>query len=85
MHDIRTVLEHATCRLIRDGRGRYAVIEARAGHVYSLDAQHSVEAPDTPDGMVHVVGPRGWKSRDEAARLFRSIVKDGKHLAETIW
>ena len=85
MHDIRTVLEHATCRLIGDGRGRYAVIEARAGHVYSLDPQHSVEAPDTPDGMAQVVGPRGWTSRDEAARLFRTIVKDGKHLAETIW
>ena len=85
MHDIETVLEHATCRVIHDGRGRYAVIEARAGRVYSLDAQHSVEALDTPEGMAQVVGPQGWVSRDEAARVFRSIVKEGKHLAETIW
>ncbi len=85
MHHVQTVLEHATCRLICDGRGRYAVIEARAGHVYSLDARHSLEAPDTPEGMAEVVGPQGWMSRDDAGRLFRSVVRNGSHLAETIW
>ena len=85
MQGIQTVLEHATCRLIHDGRGRYAVIEARAGHVYSLDAQHTLEAPDTPEGMAQVVGPHGWLSREEAARRFRAICRDGRHLAETIW
>ena len=51
----------------------------------SLDPRHSREAPDTPDGMAGVVGPQGWLSRQQADHLFRAVVGDGRHLAETIW
>ena len=56
MQTIKIVTEKETYRVITDGRGRYAVIEARAGHVYSLDPRHSVHAEDTPEGMAQVVG-----------------------------
>ena len=85
MSDIQIVTEKETYRIIGDGRGRFAVVEARAERVYSLDPQHTLEAEDTPEGMAQVVGPRGWRSRDEAARLFKHMVNGERHLAETLW
>lgn len=72
-------------RLIGDGAGRFAVIEARAGFVYSLDPHHAAEAEDGPAGMAKVVGPRGWKARDAAQRLFDHMVRGERELAERLW
>ena len=85
MAGVETVAEQEVYRLIGDGEGRYAVVEARAGKVYSLDPQHSHEAEDTPEGMLRVVGPRGWRSREEADRLFGAMVGGERKLAETLW
>jgi hypothetical protein len=85
MADIETVAEKEVYRLIGDGTGRYAVVEARAGRVYSLDPQHSHEAEDTPEGMLRVVGPRGWRSREAADRLFNVMVRGERKLAEMLW
>ncbi len=85
MAEIRVVDEQETYRLVTDGRHRYAVVEARAGFVYSLDPHHAAEAPDGPDGMAHVIGPRGWKPRAEAKRLFDHMVRGERELAERLW
>ena len=82
---VEVIAEKETYRLLTDGHGRFAVVEARAGHVYSLDPTHSAEAQDTPEGMLQVVSPRGWKSREDAARLFRAMARGEAHLAETLW
>ena len=85
MRRIDVIAEKETYRLIGDGAGRFAVVEVRAGRVYSLDPQHSAEAEDTLHGMAKVVSPRGWRSREEAARLFRAMVSGEAHLARTLW
>lgn len=85
MTGIEIVAEEETYRLITDGGDRFAVIEARAGHVYSLDPKHSHEAGDTPEGMAAVVGPRGWRSHADARRIFDHMVRGERHLAETLW
>ncbi len=85
MAGIQVIAEKESYRLIGNGRGRFAVIEARAGRVYSLDPQHSAEAEDSPAGIAAVIGPRGWRSRDDAARLFRAMVSGERHYAETLW
>ena len=85
MSQIEVIAEKESYRIIGDGRGKFAVVEARAGKVYSLDPQHTFEAEDTPGGMAQVVGPRGWRSRDEAAQLFKHMVSGERHLAETLW
>lgn len=85
MSEIEIVLESETYRLITDDGERFAVVEARAGHVYSLDPQHSHEAPDGAEGMAQVVGPRGWRSRHEAQRIFDHMVRGEQHLAESLW
>ena len=85
MSQVEVVAEKETYRIIGDGRGKFAVVEFRAGRVYSLDPQHTFEAEDTPAGMAEVVGPRGWRSRDDAAQLFKAMVGGERHLAETLW
>jgi hypothetical protein len=85
MPEMQIVAEKECYRLVGDGRGRFAVLEVRADRVYSLDPRHSSEADDTPEGMAEVVGPRGWRSREDAARLFKHMVNGERHLAETLW
>lgn len=85
MAKVEIVSEKECYRIIGDGRGRYAVVEVRAERVYSIDPQHSCEAEDCEDGMMSVVGPRGWRSRESAAQLFKHMVNGERHLAETLW
>jgi len=85
MAKVKVLDEQESWRLITDGTGRFAVIEARAGFVYSLDPHHAAEAKDGPAGMAAVVGPRGWKSRDDAQRLFDHMVRGEQELAERLW
>ena len=79
------IAERESYRVVGDGAGRFAVLEARAGKVYSCDPHHSAEAPDTPEGMRTVISQRGWKAREEALRLFEHMVRGERHLAETLW
>ncbi len=81
----QVISERETYRLIGDGEGRFAVLEARAGRVYSCDPQHSAEAEDTPEGMREVISRRGWRPREDAFRLFEHMVRGERHLAETLW
>jgi hypothetical protein len=84
MAEIRVLEEAESYRLISDG-DRFAVIEARAGHVYSLDPTDRNEASDTPEGMRTVVGPGGWSDEEQARRRFRQMVGGEQRLAERIW
>ena len=52
---ISIIREENPYRLISDGCGHYAVIEARSGRVYSLHGAARHEADDSVDGM-EVVG-----------------------------
>jgi hypothetical protein len=71
-------------RLITDGNGRFAVVEARAGKVYSLHAQGRREAQDTEGGMELVVG-NDWQARDQARRRFHEMLRSEEHYSQVIW
>jgi hypothetical protein len=71
-------------RMITDGTGRYAVIEARNGRVYSLHGHDRREAPDTPEGIALVVGD-GWRDRERASQRFLSMIRGEKRYSEEIW
>ncbi len=73
-------------RLVADGRGGYAVLEARAGRVYALEPHHRHSAADDPDGMREVVeaGP-GWTSKEAAWAEFVEMVEDEELYARIIW
>lgn len=73
-------------RLISDGQGRYAVIEARADKVYALEPHHRHYAPDNADGMLQVVeAGHGWASKQQAWEVFSEMVADEERYAQIIW
>jgi hypothetical protein len=79
------VQETRPYRLIRDEDGRCAVIEARAGHVYSLESTHPRrEAVDTPQGMATVVG-NGWQDDVRALALFQLMVDNEERYSQILW
>lgn len=81
---ITIVQEQPPYRLIGDGGGRYAVIEARGGRVYSLHPRRRRGAEDTPEGMARVVR-EGWCGGSTARRRFRSMVRNEERYARIIW
>jgi hypothetical protein len=84
MGKTQVLQEAESYRLISDGQ-RFAVIEARAGRVYSLDPTGRNKAPDTPTGMRSVVGPGGWSDEEQARRRFREMVRGEERYAERMW
>jgi len=82
---IRIVHEAEPYRMITDGLGRFAVIEARNGRVYAINCDHGrCEAEDTPEGMREVA--RGaWCDHERAGRQFLHMARGEKHYAETLW
>ena len=79
-------LRQAECwRLVRAGDGRCAVIEFRGGLVLSLHARERREAPDTPDGVLLVIGEDGWTPLAEAEDRFARLCRGERRLAERLW
>lgn len=82
---VRIVREEKPYRLICGGHGRYAVLEARCGHVYSLHCDHPRhEALDTPAGMESAVG-NAWRDYDRALRRFDAMVEAEERYSRTLW
>lgn len=81
---IRIVDQAGTYRLISDN-GRFAVVEARTGHVYSLHGHNRRRAEDTEQGMAAVVGDDGWFDEQAARKCFDDAVQGGEDYARTIW
>lgn len=81
---ITIVEEQTPYRLITDGQGRYAVIEARAGHVYSLHGRHRHGAADGPEGMAAVVGD-GWRDEEKARQRFAAMCRGEEGYSQIIW
>ncbi len=81
---IHIIEEEKPYRLISDGEGRYAVIEARAGHVYSLHCRQRNGALDSPAGMAVVVGD-GWGDETPARQLFRDMCGREEGYSQIIW
>lgn len=82
---IAIVDQQETFRLISDGEGRFAVVEARAGHVYSVHGHERREAVDDPDGMARVVGDDGWFDEESARHRFDDAVEGGQRYARIVW
>ncbi len=81
---VRIVHEVEPYRMVTDGEGRYAVLEARNGRVYTLDCHCRREAPDTPEGME--AAARGcWCGHGEAARRLLFMARSERRYGETIW
>jgi hypothetical protein len=81
---VTIVLEEDPYRLITDGDGHYAVIEARNGLVYSLHSHDRHEAPDTEEGMAAVVGD-GWREQGRAMERFQYMTRREARYSELIW
>lgn len=81
---IQVIDNAGTFRLISDGT-RYAVVEHRAGCVYSVHGHHRREAADDEEGMMKVVGEDGWFSESDARRCFDDAVRRGESYARIIW
>lgn len=83
---IDIVDQHETFRLIREhATGRHAVIEARAGKVYSLHGRDRHAQPDTEEGMARLVEPDGWRDEAQARAVFDEVVRGGEDLSKEIW
>ena len=81
---IMIVLEEEPYRLITDGDGHYAVLEARDGRVYSLHCHERHEAPDTPEGMAAIIGD-GWRERSRAMERYQSMIRRENRYSEMLW
>ena len=81
---VTIVLEEDPYRLITDGDGHYAVIEARDGLVYSLHSHDRHEAPDTAEGMAAVVGD-GWCKPGTAMECYCYVTQREACYSELIW
>ena len=81
---VTIVLEEEPYRLITDGDGHYAVIEARNGRVYSLHSHDRREASDTAEGMAVVVGD-GWREQSAAMKRFQYMTRREARYSELIW
>lgn len=81
---IRVVEENEPYRLICDGAERWAVIEARAGHVYSLHARHRNTAEDSSEGMARVVGD-GWRDERTARHRYSAMCRREEGYSKIIW
>lgn len=82
---IETLREAENWRLVRAEDGRCAVVEVRGGRVLSLHPHDRREASDTPDGVVHVVEPDGWRPPAEAEARFEEMCRRERRYAERIW
>lgn len=82
---IHTVAENAPYRLVRDDDGRYAVIEARSGKVYSLHGRDRRHADDSPEGIAAVVGDDGWRDERRARTRFEAMCRGEERYSRIIW
>jgi hypothetical protein len=81
---IEIVEEHGSFLLIRAGP-RFAVVERRAGRIYSMVPGPRKGKPMTPQGMASVMAEGGSLSEDEARALFADLCERGDRLARRIW
>ena len=81
---VTIMLDDEPYRLITDGDGHYAVIEARNGLVYSLHSHDRHEAPDTAEGMAAVVGD-GWCKPGTAMECYCYMTQREACYSELIW
>lgn len=82
---IHIVAENKPYRLVRDDDGRYAVVEARAGKVYSLHGRDRRHADDTPEGIAAVVGEDGWRDEQRARERFEFMCRREERYGQIIW
>ncbi|MGE5503571.1 MAG: hypothetical protein ACM31L_04025 [Actinomycetota bacterium] len=83
---VRIIDSAETYRLVCDDTGcRWAVVEARCRHVYSLDPHHSRSAPDCAEGIEQVIGPNGWRDESTARREFADAVDGERYYSQVIW
>lgn len=81
---ISIIREEEPYRLIGDGGGQFAVIEARGGRVYSLHGRARHEEDDSAEGMAEVVGD-GWRDEATARRRFEAMCRREGRYSEVIW
>jgi hypothetical protein len=63
---------------------QFAVVERRAGHVYSLHDGIREPYPDAPSGIAAAVGRHGWHDEAEARQTFEELAQRGDQLAQRL-
>lgn len=82
---IRIVDSKDSFRLVTDEHGNFAVVEVRAGHVYSVHGSHRREARDSEAGIAQVVGEDGWFDERRARACLDEAARRGEDYARMIW
>jgi hypothetical protein len=78
------IIEQRGTHLLVGRGGRFAVVERRAGHVYSVEDEPREPHPDTAAGIAAAVGPRGWGEEAEVRHLFEDLVQRAERLAQRL-
>jgi phosphoglycolate phosphatase-like HAD superfamily hydrolase len=80
---IAVVEEHGSFLLVRAG-SRFAVVERRAGRIYSVAPGERDGLPMTAEGMATLMAEEGSLPEPEARRLFKELSERGDRLARVL-
>jgi hypothetical protein len=83
MRTIHIVEERAPYLLLRRDNDQFAVVEQRAGKLYSLHCGRREPEPPTDTSADHAVG-RGWCEESAARQLFEEVTIQYRTLAEIL-
>lgn len=81
---VRVLDEDEPFRLVTDGLGHYAVLEARWGHVYPVHRHDCCGCDDTPEGM-EKAAEKEWRMAAQALAEFDFARQGEQRLAEILW
>jgi len=72
--------------VLLEDRGRWAVVERRAGRYYALrDARRDGADPSDPAALRRIVGDDGWSEESAARAVLAEVAAEHDRLANRIW
>jgi hypothetical protein len=78
------ILEQRGSHLLVRRGAQFAVVERRAGDIYSVRDGEREPHPNTPAGIAAAVGPDDWSDETGARRKFEELVQLGEQLAQRL-
>ncbi len=82
---VKVLKEDEPFRLVTDGQGHYAVLEARWGHVYPVHRHDCCDGcDDTAEGMEQAAS-KEWSRAAQAMAEFDFARQSEQRFAEILW